>query len=162
LADLGPFYETTATLSPILLAGTALAFSVRGAPTTRVGQLAVGLFVLGPPTVVTWASVHVLAGYSSPEEWRGPVLILLAVQMFTGLAGTAGFALPGKEDRAVLADLRRERREERRSRRRQPHSQPHKPEQTGPDETAQPSPPDAPDRTIPAHPEPEATGGRHS
>jgi hypothetical protein len=133
--DLSPFYETTATLSPILLAGTALAYSARTPPRTVLGNLAFGSFVLVPPLIATWYSLQVLAGFASAETWRLPVLVLLGLQLLTGLSGTGGFVRTDKEDAALIRQRRRERRERQREERRkrhQPHSQPHKPAPTGP------------------------------
>jgi hypothetical protein len=160
--DLSPFYETTATLSPVLLGGTAFAYRHRPPPRTRLGSAAFGILVLIPPLVVTLYSLSVLAGFSSAETWRAPVLGLLFLQLITGMAGLGEFVVADKEQRALIARVRKARREQCRLERRQPHSQPHKPERTGSDETTQPEPADAPDRTKPDLNEPEATGGRHS
>jgi hypothetical protein len=156
--DLSPFYETTATLSPVLLGGTALAYRHRRPPRTWLGSSAFGIFVLIPPLVVTLYSLSVLAGYSSAETWRAPVLGLLFLQLITGMAGLGEFVVADKDQRALIARVGKERREQRRLERRQPH----KPQRTGPDQTRQPEPPDAPDRTKPDLDEREATGGRHS
>jgi hypothetical protein len=160
--DLSGYFQTTATLSPVLLGGTVLALRHRPPPRTRVGSAAFGILVLIPPLVVTLYSLTVLAGFSSAETWRAPVLGLLMVQLITGMAGLGEFVVADKDQRALIAQVRKERREQRRSERRQPHSQPHKPERTGPNATTPPERPDGPTCTKPDLDEPDATAVRHS
>lgn len=163
--DLGPFYETTATLSPLLLAGTAAAYSLRRPPRTPVGSAAFAVFVLLPPLLVIWFSLMVLAGVHAADVMRVPVLVLLGLQLLSGVTGTAGFVRVDKEDAALVRQARREHRErlrEQRRQRRRPHRQPHKPDRTPPDEAAQTTAPDGPPRTEPDQTEPGATPARHS
>jgi hypothetical protein len=162
--DLPVFYQTAATVSPLLLGGTVLAFSTW--PRPRVAwkaRLRAALLFL-PPLVVTLWSLRVLAGEASPETWRLPVLYLLTIQVLTGIVGLADLGFATKEQKRLIQGWFRLQAKERRRERRQsqPHNQPHKPERTGRDETTQPERSEAPDRTGPDPNQPEQTAGRHS
>jgi hypothetical protein len=157
--DLAVYYQTAATISPILLGGTASAFSGRRPDRTYLGRTAFSVLLVVPPFVVTLFSLGVLAGLNSAETWRLPVYLLLGLQLLLGLGGVGNFVFTTKEQREQLARGDRWWRKEKRRRRRaqQPHSQPHKPEPTGPDETARPAPPAPQNRTSPAETEPNVT-----
>lgn len=166
--DLSVFFQTTATLAPVLLAGTALAYRNKRPPRTRWGLLAFAVFLIIPPVVVLYYSLCVLAGFASAETWRLPVLLLLMAQLLTGLGGTADLVLLDKGDRALVKQALKDAREQHRADRaegrdlrrahgRQPHSQPHKPAPTAPHETARTSPSAPQNRTTTGESEPDVT-----
>jgi hypothetical protein len=128
--DLPVFFQTAATISPILLGGTVLAFRRWPRPRRQWRERLRILFLFLPPLVVTLWSVRVLAGESQPETWRLPVLWLLQVQMLTGLAGLAGLGFATRSQKRSLAAAWRLRDKERRRERRlaQPNNQPHRPD----------------------------------
>ncbi len=116
--DLPVFFQTAATVSPILLGGTVLALSRLPRPRTLWRERLRTLFVLVPPLVVTMWSLSVLAGESSPETWRAPVFWLLELQVVTGLGGLAGLGLAsGAQRQARNEGWRRIYKERRRERR---------------------------------------------
>jgi hypothetical protein len=156
--DLSGYFQTTATLAPVLLVGVGL-LNPYVTPVRTWRQL--GGRVLRrvvPPFLVVVLSLSALA-WSWPDyalSWlKWIVFYLLALQMASGLMGTAG-AHPGDIPTPRWLERLLDRRNP------QPHSQPHKPEPTGPDRTTQPDPPSGRNRTIPGHSEPDQTAGRHS
>ena len=72
-----------------------------------------GLLLVCPPIIVTWYSLRVLAGFSSAETWRMPILVLLYVQLLTGIIGIGGYVYVGEVDalRKLLLRKHRSRRQ---------------------------------------------------
>ena len=150
--DLPTFYETAATVTLVLAAGTALAHRYKPIPRSRRGHAFYGLSLVLPPVTVVYLALAALAGLVDAQLYRLPVFLLVMFQLISGVAGTADMVRVKDEDREMVrAALRvseeRHRREkaERRKHRRswwRPHSQPHKPQRTAPDEAAQTAAPD--------------------
>lgn len=162
--DLPVFYQTAATISPILLGGTVLAFSRWPRPRRQWRERVRILFLVLPPLFVTLWSVRVLAGESQPETWRLPVLWLLQLQMLTGLAGLAGLGFATRSQHRSLTTAWRLKDKERRRERRlaRSHNQPHEPDRTGPGGPAQSAACTTQPRTRPDETDPGATAKRHS